>query len=103
MKVPEISVVKDHLNDLKERGLILQWELPYENILTRRSAAIFFLTPVAESKMDEISKELEKYDNFSYRENVEMKLSSLKFRVTFSPEEKEQNEKKKDQLTAEPA
>jgi hypothetical protein len=93
MHVPEIIAVKDHLENLKERGLVAEWELPYENLLTRRSAAIFFFTPTDEGKLDEIAAELGKYENFSFRENQEKKLSNLKYRTTFSEEEKEKNNK----------
>jgi hypothetical protein len=89
MKVKDIIEVKDHLQDLKERGLINSWELPYENILTRRSAAIFFFTPTSEGHVAAISLELEKYENFAFRINEEKKLSQLQYRVTFSAEEKE--------------
>jgi len=91
MYVPEIIEVKDHLENLKSNGLVKEWELPYENILTRRSAAIFFLTPVDKSKLNDIWKELDKYENMSYRENTEKKLSQLMFCVTFSKEELEKN------------
>ena len=52
--VPEIKAVKKHLEELKEKGLVSEWELPYENILTRLTAAIFFLTPKDDSKLEEI-------------------------------------------------
>ena len=91
MNVPEITEVKEKLESLKTENLIKEWELPYENILTRRSAAIFFLTPAGEDKTDTIWKELSQYENFSARLNTEKKLSELQYRLTFSAEEKEQN------------
>ncbi len=48
--VPEINLVKEHLDKLKSAGFINEWELPYENLLTRLTAAIFFLTPADEKK-----------------------------------------------------
>lgn len=95
MYVPEIIEVKEHLDRLKASNLIETWELPYENLLTRRSAAIFFLTPAGDTKasFEKIQRELSKYDNFSSRLNEEKKLSSLQYRLTFSKEEKEKNEK----------
>lgn len=84
MHVPEIIEVKDHLEKLKtENNLVSEWELPYENILTRRSAAIYFFTPVDDSKLEEIEKELSTYPGFDYRENSEKNLSKMKYRVTF--------------------
>ncbi|MCG8318433.1 MAG: hypothetical protein MI921_02925 [Cytophagales bacterium] len=91
MHIPEIIEVKEHLEALKKKEIIKDWELPYENLLTRRSAAIFFLTPKDDNEpsLKMIWKELGKYENFSSRLNVEKKLSDLMFRVTFSKEEKE--------------
>jgi hypothetical protein len=97
MHVPEIIQVKDVLAELEQEGVITKWELPYENLLTRRSAAIFFVTPAG--AMDElpesITSRLDVYENFSYRLNAEKKLSKLDFRITFSREEKEKNEQLK--------
>jgi hypothetical protein len=84
MHVPEIIEVKEHLDNLKEKGLVKEWELPYENILTRLTAAIFFLTPVDDSKLDEIWKELDKHPLLTYRMNEEKKLSQLVWRVEFN-------------------
>jgi hypothetical protein len=92
MHVPDIVEVKAHLADLTAKKIIDKWELPYENLLTRRSAAIFFLTPVDAGKEELIWNELEKYENFSVRPNTEKKLSDLKYRITFSLEEKEKNQ-----------
>lgn len=84
MHVPEIIAVKEHLDELKESGLVKEWELPYENILTRLTAAIFFLTPTDDSKLDEIWKELDKHPRLIYRLNEEKKLSQLVWRVEFN-------------------
>ena len=84
MHVPEIIDVKLHLDDLKDKGLITEWELPYENILTRLTAAIYFLNPADESKLPEIWKELERHKMLHYRLNEEKKLSPLEWRVEFN-------------------
>ncbi len=84
MYVPEIQEVKKHLDDLKEKSLLTDWELPYEHILTRLTAAIFFLTPIDESKLDEIWKELNQHPMLQYRLNEERKLSQLEWRVEFN-------------------
>jgi len=88
MTVPEIIEVKQVFSNLKNRGLISEWELPYENLLTRLSAAIFFLTPKNSSTetIDEIQSQLRQFSNFSIRPNAEMKLSNLELRVTFNKE-----------------
>ncbi len=84
MNVPAITEVKKHLDELKEKGLIKVWELPYENLLTRLTAAIFFLDVTDESKLDELWKELDKHPMFIYRKNEEQKLSKLKWRIEFN-------------------
>lgn len=101
MHVPEIIEVKNHLAALKDNGLLLEWELPYENILTRRNAAIFFLTPADEKKMNEVADALAGYDQFSYRPNEEKKISQLAYRITFNQEEKEKNQKLLEQSVTE--
>lgn len=84
MNVPEIIAVKEHLDQLKERGLVKEWYLPYENILTRLTSAIFFLSPTDDSKLDEIWKELEVHKMLQYRLNKEKRLSQLEWRVEFN-------------------
>jgi hypothetical protein len=84
MHVPEIISVKEHLDEMKENDLVKEWELPYENILTRLTAAIFFLTPTDDSKLEEIWKELDKHPRLTYRLNEEKKLSQLVWRVEFN-------------------
>jgi hypothetical protein len=81
---PDIRSVKQHLGELKEKGLIQEWELPYENLLTRLTAAIFFLTPAKESAIGEIWKELGTHEMLQYRPNEEKKLSRLEWRVEFN-------------------
>jgi hypothetical protein len=93
MRVPEIIAVKDRLETLKKEGIISEWELPYENLLTRVTAAIFFLN-LADNESEGLNKlenSLKEFGNFSVRGNSEMKLSRLKYRVTFSEEEKKKN------------
>ncbi len=82
--VPEIKAVKKHLEGLKEKGLVSEWELPYENILTRLTAAIFFLTPSKESELEEIWRELDIHEMLTFRLNDEKKLSQLVWRVEFN-------------------
>jgi hypothetical protein len=84
MYVPEIQEIKQHLDEMKEKGLVKEWELPYENILTRLTAAIFFLTPADESKLEGIWKELDKHPRLTYRMNEEKTLSQLEWRVEFN-------------------
>jgi hypothetical protein len=82
--VPEIIQVKRKMESLKERGLIKEWEIPYENILTRLTAAIFFLTPAKASYLEEIWQEFADHERLQYRQNEEKKLSTLDWRVEFN-------------------
>jgi hypothetical protein len=82
--VPEIKSVKEHLGLLKEKGLIKEWELPYENLLTRLTAAIFFITPANEKDLEVIWQELEVHKMLQYKLNEEKKLSNLQWQVEFN-------------------
>lgn len=84
--IPEIIEVKQQLEELKSKGLIRDWELPYENLLTRLSAAIFFVEPNADDEMKEAWAALEKIPAMRYRPNEEKKLSEMKWRVEFGAE-----------------
>ena len=81
--VPEINVIKRHLEQLKQNGIITQWELPYENLLTRLSAAIFFISGTSDGDIQLAWKQLSAYDNFRQRKNEEKQLSQLEYRVEF--------------------
>ena len=81
---PEINDVKKHFEVLQANGLLQAWEMPYENLLTRLTAAVFFLTPSSTSALSDIWKELEKIPMFTFRENAEKQLSSLDWRVEFN-------------------
>jgi len=94
MFVPEINEVKGRLEEMAKSGKIEAWELPYENLLTRLTAAIFFIEPAKEEELQAVWGELANHENFSFRENYEKKLSQMKYRVTFSIEEKEKNQQK---------
>ncbi len=95
MNVPQINEVKEALEKLQTQGAIKEWELPYENLLTRLSAAIFFVEPIDSSTdLEKAWKALSKYEHFSFRENAEKKISQLTYRVTFSEEEFNKNNPK---------
>ncbi|GGB26267.1 hypothetical protein [Puia dinghuensis] len=93
MYVKEINEVKENLDLLTNQGIIEKWELPYENLLTRLSAAIFFFSTSSEDpgNIPQLSESLGKFPNFSYRINTEKKLSNLTYRLTFSEEELKKN------------
>ena len=75
---------KQQLHELTQKGLVKDWEIPYESILTRLTAAIFFLSPTDESKVPEIWNVLGGNQLFQYRPNEEKVLSQLAWRVEFN-------------------
>lgn len=81
--VPEINAIKEHLDALQKEGALTAWELPYENLLTRLGAAIFFLSPISREFLPKIWHELSRYGQLKYRLNEERKLSTLDWRVEF--------------------
>lgn len=93
MHIKEIEAVKAKLEMLKTNRLIKDWKLPYENLLTRLGAAIFFIDPASidEERLSEVWDQLNEFDNFSYRLNGEKKISALPYRITFNKEEKDKN------------
>jgi hypothetical protein len=82
--VPEIQAVKKQLNGLKDDGLVKEWEIPYENILTRLTASIFFLTPSDDGNLNRIWSALGTHGKLQFRPNEEKKLSQLQWRVEFN-------------------
>ena len=93
MYVKKINEVKELLDQLKDKALVSKWELPYENLLTRLNAAIFFLEPSTDDEQNTsaIWDALSQYEDFSYRVNEEKTLSKLLYRITFSSTEKSKN------------
>lgn len=85
--VPGIIRIKDCLEILKVEGYVQEWELPYEELLTRLSAAVFFLSPISEEQMDVIWARLGCFGKIEYRHNTEKKLSQLPYRFEFKSSE----------------
>lgn len=84
MNVPEIQNVKSKFESLKQQSLINSWELPYEQLLTRLTAAIFFFTPNNEDSLPRIVEHLGGFEGFHCAKNPDNLLSNLKYRVTFN-------------------
>ena len=82
--VNTIKAVKQHLDELKEKGLVAEWYLPYENLLTRLTAAVFFLTPANEVDPGSIWNELQAHKGLTYEPNTLTSLSPLKWKVQFN-------------------
>lgn len=85
--IPEIIEVKNYLDKLKKEGLIAEWELPYENLLTRISAAVFFVLPQDNISPERIWEKMKKFENFCYTINDNKEFSLLPYRVEFKEKE----------------
>lgn len=90
MNVPEIQKFKEHLEVLKSKNYLTDWEIPYENLLTRLDAAFFFVTLTANKTIADIRLELKNYPDLHIEENVDENLSQLDFRISFSNGQKRQ-------------
>ena len=86
MSKKHISEVKAVLSSFQSEEKIGEWELPYENTLTRLDAAIFFVSPKQGIPIEPLWTSLSKFENFAYRPNSGSKLSKLSYRVTFAPD-----------------
>ncbi|SHH71990.1 hypothetical protein SAMN04488109_4947 [Chryseolinea serpens] len=81
--VSEINEVKAALAALQQRGLVLEWSLPYENLLTRLTAAIFYVS-LDEEGPEEVWKTLQQFPRFACLQNETRQLSALPWRVEFN-------------------
>jgi len=82
--IKEINDVKGVLSDLQNKGIIKEWSLPYENLLTRLTAAIFYVSPAPEHQVESIWKTLNQFPRFSPTINNNRELSNLEWKVEFN-------------------
>lgn len=82
--VPEIIEVKAALESLSRDGVVLRWELPYENLLTRLDAALFFVEFSANEQQGLAWHELARYGELLYGPNEDHALSELPYHFEFS-------------------
>jgi len=80
----EIREVKDLMQAMHQGGLVKEWELPYEEIFSGLAQAVFFLTPVDDSCLEEIWKELGKYPYMTFQRNESGTVSKLAWRIAFN-------------------
>ena len=85
MYAPKIAKAKSFLDTLKDKDLLItEWELPYENLLTRLDAAIFFCNLAGGVDEKQLWKKLDNYFvGFEHQLNEEKKLSEMTYRLTF--------------------
>jgi hypothetical protein len=84
--VPQIKAVQQRLDEMKVLGLLSAWELPYEKLLTRLTAARFFLTPAPGAEPQAIWQQLQAYGRLRYQPNPAQKMSALAWQVEFNEE-----------------
>lgn len=83
--VPEIQQVKQQLEMLRKNGVIQSWELPYENLLTRLSAALFFVTPTGD--MQQVLDAIKTQPAVCCEKNDKHSLSYLEYCISFQQAE----------------
>jgi hypothetical protein len=82
--ISEINEVKAHLNEKKRQGLIEDWELPYEHLLTRLDAAVFFITPSRDSDIEKLWSVMKERGLVSHKANDKKGMSLLEWRIEFN-------------------
>jgi len=88
-QVPEIIEVKRELDQLVADGEVARWELPYENILTRLNAALFYVEFVASQPSDEAWRRISCHGDLCFGLNADRVLSDLPYWFGFGSPEKE--------------
>lgn len=83
MFVEEIDRMKKQFELLKSKGIVNEWELPYENLLTRLDAAFFYANI---DKAEEFNEFFNDYKNFQVVKNDEKLISELAYEISFKHE-----------------
>lgn len=81
--VEEIKRIKACLDTLKKNGLIIEWELPYENLLTRYTAAIFFFTPAENFNPADIRQYLTEFPDANVLPHEPANISRMPYKIVF--------------------
>ena len=81
--IPEIVAVKNKLEELRHQGLLEQWALPGENLLTRVDAAIFFVSGRPGADIEQAWAPFRGNERFHVQPNSQRTLSDLDWQVQF--------------------
>lgn len=81
--IEEIKEIKSLLIEMTEGGVLQCWELPYENILTRREAALFFFTPKTEQALEVVRDRLASCGDSKIEKNTDKTISMMSHRLRF--------------------
>jgi hypothetical protein len=84
--VPEILAIKQKLEHLQSAGLVREWAVPYENLLTRLDAAIFFLSARDNTSLESIWGAFRETPRFRFEQNSKRTLSGLDWQIQFDAE-----------------
>ena len=82
--IKEIKQLKECLEGMKVKGWINEWELPYENLLTRLSAAIVFIKPSNDDFISKIIETLEETVQIQCTISENTLRLALPYKITFS-------------------
>ncbi|GIP23201.1 hypothetical protein [Paenibacillus sp. J22TS3] len=80
--IPDIQNFKMLLDQSREKGLITAWELPYEQLLTRLQAAIFFFNSASQDVPSELYSLFAEYPGLTIQRN-EGTMSSMDYQISF--------------------
>ena len=83
MYTPEINDLKNHLESLKSRNLLKDWNLPNESKAERCRTVTFFVTPINEKTLLEIIQEFDKYENLRCIINTMEKSTESAYKISF--------------------
>ncbi|MNW42816.1 hypothetical protein D3C74_200000 [compost metagenome] len=81
--VQEIKEIRNYLDKLKQNGIIMSWELPYENLLTRLSAAIFFFTLTENANLSDIKDCFKEFNNVNIVPHEPGNISQMPYKIIF--------------------
>jgi len=84
--VDTIQLIKDYLESLKIAGKINDWELPYEHLLTRLSAALFFIDNVDDNNPSHLFEGILVSLEASLRKHDSHQLSEMLWELRFLPQ-----------------
>ena len=81
---PKIDQLKTHLNTLKEKKVLKDWDLPSKQTTEQNRTVTFFVTPFNEQNLSDLINEFGKYENLKCIVNINKKSSKLDYTISFS-------------------
>ena len=84
--ISEIIAVKNKLDRLQQEGFVRDWELPYENLITRVNAAVFLIDA---DNVVTVRERLAEFRNCHISNNENSLLSPMNYRLEFPNKDSE--------------